>query len=87
MGARMKIEDLPVGLQPPMLPEEALCRVGVDQGWLCRHQAGAIRYGRVIRPGAEAGGFSVDVVLMDDCRGLYHSKPGGEIDMVMPASW
>jgi hypothetical protein len=63
---------------------EALCRAGVDQGWLCRHQAGGIRYGRVIRPGAEAGNHSVDVVLMDDCRGPHHSHPGGEIDMVMP---
>ena len=63
---------------------EALCRSGVDQGWLCRHQAGGIRYGRVIRPGAEAGNYSVDVVLMEDCRGPHHSHPGGEIDMVMP---
>ncbi len=63
---------------------EKLCRGGVDAGWLCQREAGGIRYGRVIKPGAAAGRFSVDVVRMQDCRGPYHTHPGGEIDMVIP---
>ena len=63
---------------------ERLCRLGVEQGWLCQREAGGIRYGRVIKPGQEAGAYSVDVVSMSDCRGPYHAHPRGEIDMVMP---
>jgi hypothetical protein len=43
-----------------------------------------IRYGRVIKPGPETHGFSVDVVEMRDCAGPHHVHPNGEIDLVMP---
>ena len=60
------------------------CRDGVAEGWMCEHEAGGIRYGRVFKPDAELQGFSVDVVDMDNCTGPHHSHPTGEIDLVMP---
>jgi hypothetical protein len=65
----------------------AACLAGVAEGWLCKHQAEDVprlRYGRVVRPGPETAGFSVDVVDMDDCTGPHHRHPNGEIDLVMP---
>ena len=61
----------------------ALCRQGIDEGWLCQREAGGIRYGRVLKPSAALRGFSVDVVLMKDIKGPHHRHPEGEIDMVM----
>ena len=63
---------------------QARCRQGVQEGWLCQHQAGGIRYGRVFKPEPELQNFSVDVVDMDDLAGPHHSHPNGEIDLVMP---
>ena len=60
------------------------CRQGVDEGWLCQHEAGGIRYGRVFKPEADLQGFSVDVVDMNDCAGPHHRHPTGEIDLVVP---
>lgn len=65
---------------------EALCRQGVEEGWLCQYEGGGLRYGRAIKPGPDTAGFSVDVVDMDDVRGPHHSHPNGEIDLVMPQS-
>ena len=63
---------------------ERSCRDGIAAGWLCRHEAGGIRYGRVFKPGDELHGFSVDVVDMDNVVGPHHVHPNGEIDLVMP---
>lgn len=63
-----------------------LCRQGIDEGWLCDREHGGIRFGRIIRPGEQTHGFSVDVVLMDDLAGPYHGHPNGEIDMIIPES-
>ena len=60
------------------------CRAGIREGWLCQHEHGGIRFGRVIKPGPELQGFSVDVVEMDDIIGPHHRHPNGEIDMVIP---
>lgn len=60
------------------------CMQGIDDGWLCKHEAGGIRYGRVFRPADDLQGFSVDVVDMNDVVGPHHSHPNGEIDLVMP---
>jgi hypothetical protein len=65
---------------------EQSCRQGVAEGWLCQHEAGGIRYGRVFKPESELHGFSVDVVDMDDVVGPHHRHPAGEIDLVMPIS-
>jgi hypothetical protein len=60
------------------------CAEAIDEGWMCKHEQGGIRFGRVLKPSDELAGFSVDVVHMDDVVGPHHSHPNGEIDMVMP---
>ena len=62
----------------------ALCEQGVREGWLANREHGGIKFGRVIRPGPETAGFSVDVVEMDDIVGPHHRHPNGEIDMIIP---
>ena len=62
------------------------CRRGVAEGWLCKHEQGGIKFGRVIKPGDATHGFSVDVVEMADVAGPHHSHPKGEIDMIIPDS-
>lgn len=61
-------------------------RSGAAEGWLCQREAGGIRFGRAIKPDAETGRFSVDVVLMENIRGPHHIHPQGEIGMVVPVS-
>ena len=63
----------------------ALCRQGVEEGWLCQHEAGGIRYGRVFKPADDLRRFSVDVVDMNEVVGPHHVHPNGEIDLVMPS--
>ncbi len=63
-----------------------LCRQGIDEGWLCDREHGGIRFGRIVKPGTETHGFSVDVVLIDDIVGPRHAHPNGEIDMIIPES-
>ena len=63
---------------------EQACRQGVAAGWMCEHEAGGIRYGRVFKAEDDLQGFSVDVVDMDNCAGPHHSHPTGEIDLIMP---
>lgn len=60
------------------------CQDGIAAGWMCKHEAGGIRYGRVIKPGTGSHGFSVDVVQMNNIKGPHHEHPNGEIDMIMP---
>ena len=63
-----------------------LCRQGIDEGWLCDREHGGIKFGRIIKPGPETHGFSVDVVDMENIAGPYHGHPNGEIDMIIPES-
>jgi len=63
---------------------ERMCREAIEAGWMCDRAAGGIRYGRVIKPGPDTHGFSVDVVHMHDVEGPHHRHPNGEIDLVMP---
>ncbi|MBM3391767.1 MAG: DUF4863 family protein [Betaproteobacteria bacterium] len=60
------------------------CQSAIAAGWMCNREAGGIRFGRVIKPCEAIHGFSVDVVVMDDCKGPHHRHPNGEIDMIMP---
>ncbi len=60
-----------------------LCAAGEREGWLMAREAGGIKYGRAVKPGAEAGAFSVDVVRMKDVKGPHHVHPNGEIGAVM----
>ncbi len=62
----------------------AAIEAGDGEGWICPRENGGIRWGRVIKAGAEAGRFSVDVVHMESCRGPHHIHPKGEIGMIMP---
>jgi len=63
-----------------------LCRQGIDEGWLCDREHGGVRFGRIIKPGPDTSGFSVDVVQMADIAGPYHGHHNGEIDMIIPES-
>lgn len=62
------------------------CHDAVAAGWMCNREAGGIRFGRVIKPGPDTHGFSVDVVDMADVVGPHHRHPNGEIDMIMPVT-
>lgn len=61
-----------------------LCAEGERDGWLLQREAGGIKYGRAIKPDAEAGPFSVDVVKMSNSRGPHHIHTQGEIGAIMP---
>lgn len=61
-----------------------LCAEGERDGWLMEREAGGIKFGRAIKPGAAAGGFSVDVVRMKDVKGPHHVHTTGEIGAIMP---
>jgi hypothetical protein len=64
---------------------EGACHAAIADGWMCANgNEGGPRWGRVIEPGPETGGLSVDVVDLTDLVGSQHSHPGGEICMVMP---
>ena len=91
LAGRELNQDLQVWLNTEYGPDSdtyqnlaAACRDGVAEGWLCQHEAGGIRYGRVFKPDETLRGFSVDVVDMDNCAGPHHRHPNGEIDLVMP---
>ena len=60
------------------------CRAGVAAGRMCPHEAGGIRYGRVLKATPATHDFSVDVVDMREVAGPHHTHPNGEIDLVMP---
>ena len=62
----------------------ALCAQGEREGWLMSREHGGIKFGRAIKPGAEAGSFSVDVVRMKDVKGPHHIHTNGEIGAIMP---
>ena len=60
------------------------CKSAIAAGWMCKHEGGGIRYGRVIKPAEDLAGYSVDVVDMADLAGPHHTHPHGEIDLIMP---
>lgn len=62
----------------------ALCAEGEADGWLMQREAGGIKFSRPVKPHAEAGRFSVDVVRMKDVRGPHHVHTTGEIGAIMP---
>ncbi|MFQ5622010.1 MAG: DUF4863 family protein [Paracoccaceae bacterium] len=63
-----------------------LCDEGEADGWLVEREAGGIKFGRAVKPGNEAGRFSVDVVRMKDVVGPHHIHTTGEIGAIMPIS-
>ena len=60
------------------------CKTGVAAGWLCKREAGGVRFGRVLNAADATHGFSVDVVEMRDIAGPHHVHPHGEVDLIMP---
>ncbi len=63
-----------------------LCAEGEAEGWLMNREAGGIKFSRAVKPGKEAGRFSVDVVRMKDIAGPHHVHTTGEIGAIMPVS-
>ncbi|MCK4985940.1 MAG: DUF4863 family protein, partial [Desulfobacterales bacterium] len=63
---------------------EKACHEAIAAGWMCAQGSEGRRFGRVIEPGPETGGLSVDVVNLTDLVGSHHSHPAGEVCMVMP---
>lgn len=63
---------------------ERLCRQGMENGELGRHESAGIRFGRVFKPTDDFRGFSLDIVHMQDVEGPHHRHPNGEIDLVLP---
>lgn len=82
LAARLEAEFPPNGDTFRRIAD--LIETGDAEGWICPRENGGIRWGRVIAPGAEAGSFSVDVVMMESIRGPHHVHPKGEIGMIMP---
>ena len=61
-----------------------LIHAGESEGWLLAREVGGIKFGRPVKPGREAGHFSVDVVHMADIRGPHHIHVSGEIGVMFP---
>jgi hypothetical protein len=53
---------------------------GVEEGWLCGHEAGGARFSRVAKTGDASGGFSVDAVQLSG-PGPGHRHTNGEVDL------
>ena len=53
---------------------------GLDEGWLCSHEAGGARFSRVAKTGDATGGFSVDAVQLSG-PGPGHRHTKGEVDL------
>jgi hypothetical protein len=62
----------------------AACKVGVFEGWLCKHEGGGVKYGRIAKPSPATHGYSIDVVDMENLAGPHHVHPLGEVDLIMP---
>lgn len=65
---------------------EEACHAAIDAGWMCTQGGEGRKFGRVIEPGPDTGGLSVDVVDLTDVVGPYHRHPTGEICLVMPVT-
>lgn len=65
---------------------KAICAEGEAEGWLMAREAGGIKFGRAVKPDAEARQFSVDVVRMKDVKGPHHVHTTGEIGAIMAIS-
>jgi hypothetical protein len=63
---------------------ESACHQAIAAGWMCAQGSGGRRFGRVIEPGPQTLGLSVDVVDLTDIVGPHHRHPKGEVCMVMP---
>ena len=62
---------------------EALCAEGIESGWMGLEGEEVRKGARVIEPGPETAGMSVDVVQLVDFTGPHHRHPQGEVCAVM----
>lgn len=65
---------------------EAACHAAIAAGWMCTQGSAGRRFGRVVEPGPETGGLSIDVVDLTDIVSPHHRHPKGEICMIMPVT-
>ncbi len=63
---------------------ETACHQAIAAGWMCAEGGPGRRFGRVIEPGPDSFGLSVDVVDLEDIVGPHHRHPTGEVCMIMP---
>lgn len=63
---------------------EECCADGIEQGWMGLEGEEVRKGARVVEPGPETDGMSVDVVQLIDFSGPHHSHPNGEVCAVMP---
>ncbi len=63
---------------------ESACHEAIVAGWMCAQGGPGRRFGRVIEPGPDTTGLSVDVVDLEDVVGPHHRHPTGEVCMIMP---
>lgn len=63
---------------------QACCDDGIETGWMGLQGEEVRKGARVIEPGPETSGMSVDVVQLIDFTGPHHRHPNGEVCAVMP---
>ena len=59
-----------------------LIHAGESEGWVLSREAGGIKFDRPVKPGREAGHFSVDVVHMAEICGSHHIHVSGDIGVM-----
>lgn len=81
LAARLNAAFPPDG---PLFREiEARCAAGIEGGWMGLAGEEVRKGARVIEPGPDTCGLSVDVVQLIDFTGPHHGHPGGEVCAVM----
>ena len=63
---------------------QAASRSALAGGTICQMEKDGIRFSRVVKPKDDAGGCSVDAVLMDESVGPPHTHLRGEVCLCMP---
>jgi len=59
-------------------------RVALEKGEICDREGEGVRFSRVLKPEEDAGGCSVDAVLMEDSQGPWHTHLEGEVCLLIP---
>ena len=62
---------------------EASCAAGIETGWMGLKGEDVRKGARVVEPGPETSGMSIDVVQLIDFTGPHHRHPNGEVCAVM----
>ena len=65
---------------------EVACHAAIAEGWMCAEGGPGRRFGRIIEPGPDTRGLSVDVVDLENIVGPHHRHPTGEVCMIMPVT-